>query len=80
MSGFIQFANGVRGVIECGEGAPEVPEVECWWRKCCIEAQGSEGFAGSVQTMRLAIGARESFRRRFLTHDPSGPARDFPSS
>jgi predicted dehydrogenase len=41
----LQYANGVRGVIECGAGAPDVPEVEAWWRKCRIGAQGSEGFA-----------------------------------
>ena len=45
IGGFIQFVNGVRGVIECGEGAPDVPEVEYWWRKCRIGAQGTEGFA-----------------------------------
>ncbi len=41
----IQYANGVRGVIECGAGAPDVPEVDAWWRKCRIGAQGTEGFA-----------------------------------
>lgn len=41
----IQYTNGVRGIIECGAGAPDVPEVEAWWRKCRIGAQGSEGFA-----------------------------------
>jgi predicted dehydrogenase len=45
IGGLIQFANGVRGVVECGDGAPDVPEVEYWWRKCRIGAQGSEGFA-----------------------------------
>jgi predicted dehydrogenase len=40
-----QFANGVRGIFECGAGAPDVPEVDYWWRKCRIGAQGSEGFA-----------------------------------
>jgi predicted dehydrogenase len=45
IAGFIQFANGVRGVIECGAGAPDVPEVDYWWRKCRIGAQGTEGFA-----------------------------------
>ena len=45
IAGFIQFANGVRGIIECGAGAPDVPEVDYWWRKCRIGAQGSEGFA-----------------------------------
>ena len=45
IAGFIQFANGVHGVIECGAGAPDVPEVDAWWRKCRMGAQGSEGFA-----------------------------------
>ncbi len=41
----VQYANHVRGFIECGAGAPDVPEVEAWWRKCRIGAQGTEGFA-----------------------------------
>src|SRR5216683_338399 len=45
IAGFIHFANGVHGVIECGAGAPDVPEVDYWWRKCRIGAQGTEGFA-----------------------------------
>jgi predicted dehydrogenase len=45
IGGLIQFANGVRGIVESGEGAPDVPEVAYWWRKCRIGAQGSEGFA-----------------------------------
>jgi len=45
IAGFIQFANGVRGIVECGAGAPDVPEVDYWWRKCRIGAQGTEGFA-----------------------------------
>lgn len=45
IGGFIQFANGVRGIIETGAGAPDVPEVDYWWRKCRIGAQGTEGFA-----------------------------------
>jgi len=45
IGGFIQFANGVRGIAECGAGAPDVPEVDYWWRKCRIGAQGTEGFA-----------------------------------
>lgn len=45
IGGFIQFSNGVRGIVECGEGAPDVPEVEYWWRKCRLGAQGTEGFA-----------------------------------
>jgi predicted dehydrogenase len=45
LAGFIQFANGVRGIAECGAGAPDVPEVDYWWRKNRIGAQGTEGFA-----------------------------------
>ncbi len=28
LGGFVQFANGVRGIMEVGEAAPDVPEVE----------------------------------------------------
>jgi predicted dehydrogenase len=45
IGGFIQFANGVRGIVECGAGAPDVPEVDYWWRKCRVGVQGTEGFA-----------------------------------
>lgn len=45
IGGFIQFANGVRGIIETGSLAPDVPEVEYWWRKVRIGAQGTDGFA-----------------------------------
>ena len=45
IAGLIQFDNGVRGIVECGAGAPDVPEVDYWWRKCRIGAQGTEGFA-----------------------------------
>jgi predicted dehydrogenase len=45
IAGVIYFANGVRGIMECGAGAPDVPEVDYWWRKCRIGAQGPDGFA-----------------------------------
>lgn len=45
LGGFIQFDNGVRGILEVGSLAPDVPEVEYWWRKVKIGAQGTEGFA-----------------------------------
>ncbi len=45
IAGFIQFANGVRGIIECGAGAPDVPEVDYWWRKNKIGVYGTDGFA-----------------------------------
>lgn len=45
IGGFVQFANGVRGIYECGAGAPDQPEVSKWWGKNRIGAQGTEGFA-----------------------------------
>jgi predicted dehydrogenase len=45
IAGFIQFAGGIRGIVECGAGAPDVPEVDYWWRKCRIGAMGTDGFA-----------------------------------
>jgi predicted dehydrogenase len=48
VAGVIQFANGVRGWVETGAGAPDVPEVEYWWRKCRVGAQGTEGFAEAL--------------------------------
>jgi predicted dehydrogenase len=45
IAGFVHFANGVRGIYECGAGAPDQPEVAKWWGKNRIGAQGTEGFA-----------------------------------
>jgi predicted dehydrogenase len=45
LGGFVQFANGVRGIYECGAGAPDQPEVAKWWGKNRLGAQGTEGFA-----------------------------------
>lgn len=45
IAGFVQFANGVRGIYEAGAGAPDQPEVAKWWGKNRIGAQGTEGFA-----------------------------------
>ena len=45
ITGIIQFRGAIRGWIECGAGAPDVSEVDYWWRKCRIGAQGTEGFA-----------------------------------
>jgi predicted dehydrogenase len=48
IAGFVQYANGVRGVYECGAGAPDQPEVAKWWGKNRIGAQGTEGFAEAL--------------------------------
>jgi predicted dehydrogenase len=45
LAGLVHFQNGVRGLYDCGAGAPDVPEVPYWWRKCRIGALGTEGFA-----------------------------------
>jgi predicted dehydrogenase len=45
IAGFVQYANGVRGIYECGAGAPDQPEVAKWWGKCRMGALGTEGFA-----------------------------------
>jgi predicted dehydrogenase len=45
IAGFVQFANGVRGIYESGAGASDQPEVAKWWGKNRIGAQGTEGFA-----------------------------------
>jgi predicted dehydrogenase len=45
IGGFVQYKNGVRGIYECGGGAPDVPEVERWWGKNKIGAIGTEGYA-----------------------------------
>lgn len=45
LGGFVQFANGVRGIYECGAGAPDQPEVGKWWGKNRMGAQGTDGYA-----------------------------------
>jgi len=45
VAGFVHFRNGVRGIYDCGAGAPDVAEVPYWWRKCRIGALGTQGYA-----------------------------------
>lgn len=45
VSGVIQFANGVRGIVETGAGSPNIPEVAKWWGRNRIRVMGDEGFA-----------------------------------
>ncbi len=45
LAGFIQFAGGVRGVLELGAGAPNIPEVGKWWGRNRIRVMGDRGFA-----------------------------------
>jgi predicted dehydrogenase len=45
VAGVVHFRNGVRGIYDCGAGAPDVPEVPYWWRKVRVGAQGTGGFA-----------------------------------
>ena len=48
VAGVVQYKNGVRGYVECGAGAPDVPEVAAWWRKNRVGAMGTEGFAEAL--------------------------------
>ncbi|MCX7747662.1 MAG: Gfo/Idh/MocA family oxidoreductase [Clostridia bacterium] len=43
--GFIQFKNGVRGIVEIGALSPDVPESEYPWHKGRFCIQGTKGFA-----------------------------------
>ncbi len=45
IAGLIQFANGVRGIVETGAGAPNIPEVQKWWGRNRIRVMGDKGFA-----------------------------------
>ena len=45
VAGVVHFKNGVRGVYDCGAGAPDVADASAWWRKCRIGAIGEDGFA-----------------------------------
>jgi predicted dehydrogenase len=45
IAGFVQFAGGVRGVIELGAGAPNIPEVGKWWGRNRIRVMGDGGYA-----------------------------------
>src|ERR1051325_3094498 len=38
IAGVVHFKNGVRGVYDCGAGAPDVPEAPYWWRKSRLSA------------------------------------------
>ena len=62
-TGLIQFSNGVRGIVEIGSLAQDVPEVEYFWHKVRIGAQGTEGFAEAL------IGGGW----RAVTRDSGGP-------
>ena len=48
IAGVIHFANGVRGYVESGAGAADVPEVDAWWRKNRVGVQGTKGFAEAL--------------------------------
>ena len=45
VAGVVHYRNGVRGIYDCGAGAPDVPEVDSskeqklWWRKARMGAR-----------------------------------------
>jgi predicted dehydrogenase len=74
IGGFVQYANGVRGVYECGVGAPDQPEVAKWWGKNRIGAQGTEGFAevltgGGWRAVTASGGCRSGAGAMDYAHD-----------
>ena len=72
IAALVQFANGVRGITECGTGAPDVPEVEAWWRKCRIGAQGTDGFAEVLTGGGGKGGGWRAVTKNGLTSAPGG--------
>jgi len=45
VAGVVQFAGGVRGIVETGAGAPNIAEVPKWWGRNRIRVMGDNGFA-----------------------------------
>lgn len=74
IGGFIQFANGVRGVVETGAGAPNIPEVAKWWGRNRIRVMGDNGFAevltnGGWRSVTAAGGAQNGSGAMNYEHD-----------
>lgn len=64
--GFIQFSNGVRGIVEVGAHSPDVPESEYDWHKGRFSIQGTEGFAEVI----IGAGWRACTRSRGYEEGP----------
>lgn len=62
VEGTIQFQNGVRGIIEIGNLAPDVPEVEYWWHKGGASAYGTTGYAEAVIGNGWHAATKEGFQ------------------
>jgi len=74
VGGFIQFANGVRGIVETGAGAPNIPEVAKWWGRNRIRVMGDDGFAevltnGGWRSVTAADGAQSGEGAMDYAHD-----------
>ena len=54
VGGLIQFSNGVRGIVESGDGAPDVPEVGVLVAQVPDRRAGQRGFCRSAHGRRLA--------------------------
>lgn len=48
LSGAIQFANGVRGILDCGTLAPQLLDEENFWEDCGIAIYGTHGYIRAV--------------------------------
>ena len=74
VGGFIQFANGVRGIVETGAGAPNIAEVAKWWGRNRIRVMGDEGFAevltnGGWRSVTASGGAQSGEGAMNYEHD-----------
>jgi len=81
IGGFIQFANGVRGIVETGAGAPNIPEVAKWWGRNRIRVVGDGGFAevltnGGWRSVTAAGGAQSGEGAMDYEHDMVPYVRD----
>ena len=74
IGGMIQFANGVRGIVETGAGAPNIPEVAKWWGRNRIRVMGDDGFAevltnGGWRSVTASGGAQSGEGAMDYAHD-----------
>jgi predicted dehydrogenase len=74
VGGFINFANGVRGIVETGAGAPNIQEVAKWWGRNRIRVMGDDGFAevltnGGWRSVTTSGGAQSGEGAMDYAHD-----------
>ena len=81
LGGLVQFSNGVRGIVETGAGAPNIPEVAKWWGRNRIRVMGDDGFAevltnGGWRSVTAADGEQSGEGAMDYAHDMAPYVRD----